>query len=73
MPRDAEDTESPGWVAGDSQPAPHTVALGLGTPGWAGGAPPHSFCLRVCLSGRAGAACALSANAAPCFLMLMLL
>lgn len=35
--------------------------------------PPHSFCLRVCLSGRAGAACALSANAAPCFLMLMLL
>lgn len=40
MPRDAEGAESPGWVAGDSQPAPCTAVVGLGTPGWAGAAPP---------------------------------
>lgn len=60
------------WVTPSQLPA--TAVVGLRTPGWVGGAPPkHSFCLRVCLSGRAGAACALSANAAPRFLMLMLL
>lgn len=40
MPTGAEGTESLGWVASDSQPAPHTVVVGLGTPGWARGASP---------------------------------
>jgi len=51
----------PGWVVGDSRPAPRTAVVGLGTPGWAGGAPPHIPSVYACVCpGEPGGLCIVS-------------